>query len=445
MRAAGIMDDLAKAYGNVLDVDSSLFSGDFLNKAENLDLMKQAIEGTAGAYEQLQMAAANDYLANTLNLGTQAANDFCSVIGQLQNEIDNLEVGDLLDPTDFQPIYDAFNELLRTTEMSVDEFNALASMFGFNADVKTENHEVEDEGEAVDLEAEAYNTGGSVNVPMIESSAETGTPQTFPIPLEGVKVTGNRHPVEGAKKKTKVVAVAIDTENGKGLRKKAGGQIKYQNATHGGGGVSPSSGKSGGGGGGGNKKKTTKEHKKPVENNDRYHNIKSAIDAVSKSLERLNKLKDRAYGKAKLKYMDQEIDKLKEQVKLTDKYIDEAKKYLALDKSKVDALGLGAEYDSDGRLVNYEQLLQGITNSYNGAIDAYNGAVDAFNVSAQEDSDNTMLDNAQKQLDNAKEVYDKNLQIIKQYEDSYKTLQEQMDKRVELLNEIYDAKLAKVV
>ena len=142
--------------------------------------------------------------------------------------------------------------------------------------------------------------------------------------------------------------------------------------------------------------------------------------------------------------MDQTIDRLQDQVRLTNMYIDEAKKYLSFDRGRLEGLGMGAEFTEDGRLLNYEQVYQNIISSYNGAIDAYNGAIDQFNASAQEDSDNQMLDNAKKQLDKAKEVYDNNKEILKQYEDTYNTLQEQIDKRTELLNEIYDAKLAKV-
>lgn len=50
------------AYGDLLDIDGSALSEDFLTDANNLELMKQAVEGNEDAYNQLQLAATRDYL-----------------------------------------------------------------------------------------------------------------------------------------------------------------------------------------------------------------------------------------------------------------------------------------------------------------------------------------------------------------------------------------------
>lgn len=207
------------------------------------------------------------------------------------------------------------------------------------------------------------------------------------------------------------------------------------NAANGlGGNYSPSSG------GGGGKDRSQKDLKDLEEQEDRYHNIKSAIDEVTRSLDRLGKAKDRAYGKSKLKYMDAEIDKLQDQVRLTDMYIDEAKQYLAFDRGRLEGIGMGAQFTEDGRLLNYEQVLQNIVGSYNGAISSYNSAVNAYNAGADE----SIMDAADEQLKTAEKTYKENQEILKQYEDTYKELLDQVDNKIELLNQIYDAKLAKV-
>ena len=249
---------------------------------------------------------------------------------------------------------------------------------------------------------------------------------------------------EEAEEDSTVKVPALKIEN---ARKSAGGNIKHKQASHGGGGVPASKGKSGGGGGGGSskKKKTTKEPTKRKFEEDRYHNIKSAIDEVSKALERVDKLKERAYGKAKLKYMDQEIAKLKDQARLQNEYIKQAETYLKMDRAKLEGLGMGAQFTDEGRLINYEQVLSNLVDTYNNAVDARNAAAEAFNNSEQEDADNEAFENAEKQLKKAEETYSEQKKILDQYEKTYNTLQDQIDKRTEILNQIYDAKLAKVV
>ena len=50
--------DLDKAYADMLDLDYDTLPDSFLRTAENLDLMKQAAEGSQEAYDQLQSNAA---------------------------------------------------------------------------------------------------------------------------------------------------------------------------------------------------------------------------------------------------------------------------------------------------------------------------------------------------------------------------------------------------
>ena len=105
---------------------------------------------------------------------------------------------------------------------------------------------------------------------------------------------------------------------------------------------------------------------------------------------------------------------------------------------------MGATFDENGRLNNYEQVLANIVNTYNGAVAAYNGAVDNFNASAQEDADSAALEAAEKTLSAAKETYDERLKILKQYEDTYNLLQQKMDERIDQVWELFDKRLEKI-
>ena len=213
------------------------------------------------------------------------------------------------------------------------------------------------------------------------------------------------------------------------LTKKANsGMNNYSSSNKGGGAPGKSSG---GKKGGGSKKKETKEHKERKQEEDRYHDIKEAIDDLTTSLGRLGKTQDRVYGKAKLKYMDQEINKLQKQIDLTDEYIKEIKQYAAIDRANLEGIGAGAQFDSEGMLTNYEQVLQNLVGTYNAAVATYNGAVDSYNASAQEDADKEALNSAKSALDAAEKKYEANKKILDQYEDTYNLLQEQLDKRID--------------
>jgi hypothetical protein len=83
------------------------------------------------------------------------------------------------------------------------------------------------------------------------------------------------------------------------LGKSQGGNIKYRNST-------VSTGKSSGGGGGGSSKASTKDLKNAASEQDRYHEIKEVISDLTRSIDRLSKAKDRAFGKGRIQLIEQE-------------------------------------------------------------------------------------------------------------------------------------------
>ena len=250
----------------------------------------------------------------------------------------------------------------------------------------------------------------------------------FSYEVPGFRMTPQKEK-ETEEKENTAFALKIKT-----AKKSAGGNIKYKNSSHGGGANGAGNTRGSGGGGGGSskpKKKTVKEHKKPEKKEDRYHDIKERIEDLNTELKRLEKTESRVYGKAKLKYMDQEIEKLEKQIELTDEYIAEIKKYAAIDQANLRGINMGATFDENGRLNNYEQVLANIVADYNNAIAAYNSEVDVFNAGAQEEEDNSRLEAADKAVNKAKELYDERLKILDQYEDTYNLLQQKMDERID--------------
>ena len=218
------------------------------------------------------------------------------------------------------------------------------------------------------------------------------------------------------------------------------------------------------GGGGKAKKKKVEKKKEPTKNikeKDRYHNIKEKIEDLNTEMKRLSENKDRAYGKHRIKWMDEEIKKTEEQIKLTDEYIKEIKDYAKIDKDdlmkKLGSFISESDFDENGVLKDYEGLLAKIqgafddttTKALNDATAAYNKAVDEFNASDQGDDATEAFDNAKEAWDKAKEAYDKDketyderLKALKQYEDTINLLQEKEQERIDQLNELYDKWLA---
>lgn len=144
------------------------------------------------------------------------------------------------------------------------------------------------------------------------------------------------------------------------------------------------SGGSGGGGGGGGSSKT-KEKKNPTDERDRYHTITEKIDDATNAYDELSKAEDRAFGKERIKAMEGITDNLKLQIELQKRYIDEIKNYLIGDREAVEALG--AQFDINGVITNYDNLIAELVNKYNEGVDLFNAGdidEDAFKEQYEE-------------------------------------------------------------
>lgn len=146
---------------------------------------------------------------------------------------------------------------------------------------------------------------------------------------------------------------------------------------------------SGGGKGSGTPKKENKETKE-----DRYHVEEDRLDNLSKAYDRLEKAKSHAYGPDKLKYIQQEIDLLDDEIAAQEALVTETEKYLEQDVSQLnygkknafyldgvvydqrglDFYGLTAQIDQFGAIANYNEIMAAGLEKYNAAVDEYNTA-----------------------------------------------------------------------
>lgn len=182
----------------------------------------------------------------------------------------------------------------------------------------------------------------------------------------------------------------------------------------------PSSGGGGGGGGGSKPKKLDK--KDPEDHKERYHETNQALDRLADELEKIDKLKSRAYGKGHLDAIKQEIGLLKQEIGLQQDYIKQAQAYLKIDKNRV--ASLGATFNADGTISNYDELIDSIVAKYNAFIEKYNAA----SASAQED-----MEEEKEKMD---EWFDEAMEWISQYEDTLNIIRDKENEILELQNEI---------
>jgi len=133
---AEIIDDLQDAYADLLDLDGSSLSNDFLTNTENLDLMKAAIDGDIDAYNELLEAAQRDIVAH-LSLSEEDYNEFVAAINNIQAMMDkmnfqDIEVGASLDDANFIA---GLENMINAANMTAQQATDYLASMGVDAEV----------------------------------------------------------------------------------------------------------------------------------------------------------------------------------------------------------------------------------------------------------------------------------------------------------------------
>ena len=233
--AANAAAEMTDAYGDLLDIDGSQLSADFLQNAENLELMKQATEGSEEAYKQLQ-AAANEDIITHLEFAPEDLTEFYNQLDNVQQlladqNFPDLEVGANLDTGNF---LQSLTDMVNAAHMTEEEATAYLANMGIDAEVKT-----------VPAETTTVNTGRQYWEP---AEYAAGTPistggEEEPSSYTPLRMTkpGRWVPVdESHEEQASPSAFSLEVTS---AHKSSGGGFKFSNSNHGGG--------SGGGGGGG--------------------------------------------------------------------------------------------------------------------------------------------------------------------------------------------------
>lgn len=186
------------------------------------------------------------------------------------------------------------------------------------------------------------------------------------------------------------------------------------------------------GGGGGGKKKQNKDYKLTSDEIDRYHYVEQRLKRTNAQLTENNKLKEKSYGSKYLSYLDSEISKLKDLESEYKMYKDEAAGYLASDRARMTELG--AQFDVEGNIKNYEEMRKAW-------LDAYNAGVDAWNNSDQEEGAELAFKQVEKQYEEKTKALQKYEESLEKYEEAQNNILEQQNKVAEALLEQIQTKL----
>lgn len=345
---------LRESIADLLDIDASTLSDDFLKNAENLDLMARAAEGDAAAIEELRAVAGQDIL-----IGLVGKETFEQDLAELHQYIldfptDGLIIGADIENQDF---IDKLNEMIAASGMTADQVNSYLSAMGYEPDI-----------EMVEADGSVKST-----VPI--------TTYKFKLGLDGISVipTTTYEKVEG---QTGVMVPQIKSARYKGSASTAL-KANVGKAT------TKSTPTSSGGGGSSSKPKTEKNStlKKDI-----YHDINQELSGLSTEFERLSKAQDKLFGKSLIDNLNKQLKIIEKQKDATKRKLDIARQEQSLLRKQLEQQGV--VFNNDGLISNYMTILDKKQAEYNELVKRYN----SMSADSQETFQST-LDAAKEELE----------------------------------------------
>ena len=391
---------------NLSDEHFQLLPDDFIQ--QNWKQLDKALHGS-----EKDFAALGNEIGNIIqkNLIKETEKNGKAMVDQLRNDLEeSINQGaeelqnNLNIVNDFHDALDSLNNLDIETQVKVtgtteflDQCNAMVKAAGWSATqaqeyFKSMGYDVELETTTVPEHPETEKIQWAELD--VEKTELAGTPQ-FKEPPKEIELVHMIPEHEG-------FAIKAITPTGS-----FGGNIKNIQKTF------NSNKKDSGGGGGSSKGENKKEPKKATDEIERYHMITRTIDRLTRALDKVSKAKDRAFGKERLRLIDEEI-------KATEKLVDAQKTYLYqieghLKEDQAAIAGYGFTFDEYGEITNY--------------IDVYQKQIAKFNSQL---------------TDEAEEAYNEFKEATAQYEETLTLLDEQQAQLQEYVNQIIDLRLEKI-
>lgn len=389
------VDEIKDAYKQVFNtIDPKIIEGlsdEFLTSAETMSLMDKAVSGSEQDWNNWEAAVLQE-INNTSSAFAGMTQGMKDQMTELTTMAANLDFSGLVPGADIDdaPFLAKLNEMIFSTADAAVAMSDNLSSVGVDAEIEPHTVTVPASTKFTNQNGFLIGTGPNgevINIPVSAQVAETDDQKTY-----------TWYTLKGAK------------YNGRGVRPAAAAPTK-----------------SGGGGGGGKK---SHADTKSFSDKDRYHTIKNQIEDLSAGYDDINKAKDRAFGKDRLKYMDQEIAKTDELIKAQKKYLSEIENYLPIDKEIMEKAyneyigGPGIEYDISGNISNFDEIQDAMFDKYNSMANAYTDDSDEWKV-----------------FEKKYELLEK---YIEQYEETYDLLRDQKQELQDLINQKIDIGLEQV-
>ena len=176
--------------------------------------------------------------------------------------------------------------------------------------------------------------------------------------------------------------------------------------------------------------KNDKEDKERIEEDiDAYHKWEQQIKACTNALDELEERQSHLKGKQLIKNLDAQTAALTRQMEAQKNLNGQYKAQLEYEKQRLQSYGVGASFDADGNIANYNQMMQNAQDQYNKAIEAYNKNKTDANEAA---------------VETAKNVYDDIKKTVSNYEAALDGVQKAQQAMNKLMQKKADVSLAKL-
>ena len=404
-------EDLENVYSDLLDLPfENILSQDFLQNVDNLNLLKQAANGSEQAYDELLQKAQQDIQGKVSLDNTQfwdAKNEVTNAMDEMNFQ--DIQIGADLDTGNF---ISQLQNMVNAASMSAEQATDYLASMGIDAEVE--------EIDSSDTEKK-QSTGYTANlIPHTQYGTFPAYPEGAVAPTQ-VDTTYTTYSQEVSPqtqvsedlKENKAFTLKV-----KSAHKSSGGGFKYKNSSAGNKG---GSGKKGGGGkggkGGSGKAKEPNKAKPATSKPDRYRNNTVKANNLANSMTKLQKAQERLTGKDALDNLQKQLQILQKQNRTINERIRLQKDEQAELKNALKKYG--AAFNEEGTLTNYNATYSKIIDEYNKVITKWNS------MSADQQEKNKDM------VNNAKEIMDKALDNLKRYDalqqEQAKSIQDRID------------------
>ena len=388
--------EVYKVIGEMQDALEQMFnirvSEDFIR--DNFEQLQDVVNGNVDALEELQEAAAEDYVAHLYI----DADD--TRITEIRNELNNyidefsqkeIQVGASIDDADF---INALNNMMEQGELTSDQVQQYLNSIGYEPEFEEASATTPPQAAEVtsDLTFDPGAAGGmigAVHLGTLKTSTTVDGVTATMFGIQNAGTSGGAKKLTGAHKIANTAARKNAVKNSGASGKKVGDSGK---------------GKSGGGKGGGGSQAKEPNTLDPIEKEaDRYHDVDVQLDLIDKDLSKLDKQKKKLFGQDLINNLNKRLGLLNKQIDVTNEKIKIARGETQELQDKLS--GKGVAFNADGTIANYAEAYAAQLNYVNSLIAQYN----SMSAEAQEGFKDT--------VEQAKEDFEKFTSDMDRYDE----------------------------